>query len=127
MVKTSILEIQNTSKLETETLTSLMKKVRACRQCEDHLPLGPRPVLQASKDAKLLIIGQAPGIKVHQSGVPWSDASGERLREWLGLSDAEFSTKKRSPFCQWLFAIQAQDLEAIFLLGKNAFTVGTSS
>lgn len=59
------------------------------------MPLGPRPVLQASSSAKILIVGQAPGIKVHETGIPWNDASGERLREWLGLSVEIFYDEKK--------------------------------
>jgi uracil-DNA glycosylase len=73
---------------------TLMKQVRGCEACKSHLPLGPRPVLQAHENAKLLIIGQAPGIKVHQSGIPWSDASGERLRDWIGLTSETFYDEK---------------------------------
>lgn len=68
-----------------QTLDSLLQTVRACRVCEAHLPLGPRPVLQASATAKILIVGQAPGAKVHVSGVPWDDRSGVRLRGWMGI------------------------------------------
>ena len=64
---------------------SLLTEVRACRICAEHLPLGPRPVLQFHSAAKVLIAGQAPGRKVHESGVPFDDASGNRLREWLGI------------------------------------------
>lgn len=71
-------------------LDALLDQIRGCTLCTAHLPLGPRPVLQASADARLLIIGQAPGTKVHASGIPWSDASGRRLREWLGLDEATF-------------------------------------
>lgn len=63
---------------------SLHEEIAACRICEKHID--PRPVVQFSSTARLLIIGQAPGSKVHQSGVPWDDASGDRLREWTGLS-----------------------------------------
>lgn len=66
-------------------MDSLIQKARACHACKD-LPLGPRPVFQASPSARLLIVGQAPGLKVHQTGIPWSDASGDRLRDWLGLT-----------------------------------------
>lgn len=72
------------------SLSELLAQVRACRLCEDELPLGPRPVLQVSSTAKLLIAGQAPGSKVHASGVPFADASGRRLRDWLGLTEAQF-------------------------------------
>lgn len=76
------------------SFNTLMKQVRKCEACEDHLPHGPRPVVQAHEDAKLLIVGQAPGLKVHQSGIPWDDASGERLRDWLGLPREVFYDKK---------------------------------
>lgn len=71
-------------------LNDLLCRVRACRLCDDELPLGARPVLQVSSTATLLIAGQAPGSKVHASGVPFADASGRRLRDWLGLSEAQF-------------------------------------
>lgn len=71
-------------------LERLLVDIRACRICEAHLPLGPRPVLTAARGARLLIAGQAPGRKVHMSGVPWDDASGVRLREWLGIDSQTF-------------------------------------
>ena len=58
--------------------------------CEAHLPLGPRPIVQVGVGARLLIVGQAPGARVHASGVPWDDASGERLRAWLGIDKTRF-------------------------------------
>lgn len=67
-------------------MTSLHRQIADCRICADALPHGPRPVTQFSATARLLIIGQAPGSKVHASGVPWDDPSGDRLREWTGLS-----------------------------------------
>ena len=73
-----------------KTLDFLLTKVRACRTCADILPLGPRPVVQISATARLLIASQAPGAKVHDSGIPFSDASGDRLREWMGVSIDEF-------------------------------------
>ncbi|MDX5481106.1 MAG: uracil-DNA glycosylase family protein [Hymenobacteraceae bacterium] len=73
-----------------EPLESLLQQVRACRICEEHLPLGPRPVLRASTTAKLLIVGQAPGTRVHASGKPWDDQSGKRLRQWLDLPPEVF-------------------------------------
>ncbi|GAB1256397.1 uracil-DNA glycosylase family protein [Aurantivibrio plasticivorans] len=66
-------------------LTDLLAEVRACTVCEESLPLGARPVVQISSTAKLLIIGQAPGTKVHATGVPWNDPSGDRLRDWLAM------------------------------------------
>lgn len=73
-----------------KTLDSLLLDVRACRACADLLPLGPRPVLQISETARILIAGQAPGTKVHESGIPFADASGDHLREWMGVSPDEF-------------------------------------
>ncbi len=76
-----------------ESLETLLERVRACDICRVHLPLGPRPVVRISATASVLIIGQAPGTKVHESGVPWDDASGDRLRDWLGLdSDVFYDT-----------------------------------
>ncbi len=70
-------------------LAALRAKISACTLCEAHLESGPRPIVQFSTTSRLLIIGQAPGRKVHESGVPWDDASGDRLREWTGLTKAE--------------------------------------
>ena len=73
-----------------KSFASLLAEVRACTLCEAHLPLGPRPVLQIHPKAKILIVGQAPGSKVHESGIPFDDASGNRLREWLGVTREQF-------------------------------------
>jgi len=67
-------------------LLELLESVRQCRLCEKSLPLGPRPVLQVSARARILIAGQAPGRRVHGTGVPFDDPSGDRLRAWLGIS-----------------------------------------
>lgn len=76
-------------------LDGLLRDIRACRLCEADLPLGPRPVLRASETARLLVVGQAPGTLVHGSGIPWSDASGVRLRQWLGMDrDAFYDERK---------------------------------
>ena len=75
------------------SLTHLLREVRACQICAAHLPLGSRPVVQLAGSARLLIIGQAPGSKVHQSGIPWADASGDRLRDWLELDRSVFYDK----------------------------------
>ncbi|MEM6828443.1 MAG: uracil-DNA glycosylase family protein [Pseudomonadota bacterium] len=69
---------------------ALHRDIAACTLCADHLSLGPRPVVQFSARSRILIIGQAPGTKVHASGVPWDDDSGDRLRDWLGLDTAAF-------------------------------------
>ncbi|WP_338031257.1 uracil-DNA glycosylase family protein [Dasania marina] len=76
------------------TLASLLKDIRACTLCEPHLPCGARPILQAHRNAKILIAGQAPSRKVHASGIPFDDASGKRLREWLGVSNEQFYNPK---------------------------------
>ena len=70
--------------------SDLLVEVRACTFCAPFLPAGPRPVVQFSPTARILIIGQAPGIKVHRSGIPWDDDSGNRLRDWTGLSTGDF-------------------------------------
>lgn len=72
------------------TIDALLAQIRACRLCEKHLPLGPRPVLQAAAGARILVTSQAPGRKVHMSGKPFDDASGRRLRAWMGIDDATF-------------------------------------
>jgi uracil-DNA glycosylase len=66
-------------------LEKLVKEVRACSVCKEYLPFGPRPIVSLSPSSKIIIIGQAPGTKVHASGIPWDDASGERLRDWMGI------------------------------------------
>jgi uracil-DNA glycosylase len=71
-------------------LDALAAEASACRLCAAVLPLGPRPVIRVSATARLLIIGQAPGTKVHESGLPFTDASGDRLRGWLGMDRATF-------------------------------------
>ncbi|SCW42239.1 uracil-DNA glycosylase family protein [Asticcacaulis taihuensis] len=72
-------------------MTPLLNDIAACTVCATHLLLGPRPVVQAGDPrAKIRIIGQAPGLKVHMSGIPFNDASGDRLRDWLGVTPAQF-------------------------------------
>lgn len=72
------------------SLALLLESVRSCRVCEAQLPLGPRPVLQVHHAAEILLVGQAPSARVHESGKPWDDASGQRLRAWLGVDPATF-------------------------------------
>ena len=71
-------------------LVDLLHEVRNCRVCEAYLPLGPRPVVQVGARARILIVGQAPGKAVHESGIPWNDASGETLRRWMGIAAETF-------------------------------------
>ena len=71
---------------DSSSLHDLLGRVRACTVCSAHVAAGPRPIGQIADTARILIIGQAPGARVHASGVPWEDASGERQREWTGLT-----------------------------------------
>jgi uracil-DNA glycosylase len=77
------------TKAERE-LQKIVAEARSCRLCADHLPLGPRPVVRAAAAARLMIVGQAPGTRVHETGVPWNDRSGERLRDWLRIPGEVF-------------------------------------
>lgn len=77
------------------SLPSLLEKVCACTLCSEHLSLGARPVLQIHASARILIVGQAPGRKAHETGVPFNDASGDRLRSWLGISREVFYDAKQ--------------------------------
>lgn len=76
-------------------LQRLLQEIAGCRVCEEALPHAPRPVVQAGRGARVLVIGQAPGRRVHASGVPWDDPSGRRLREWLAVDDAAFYDPER--------------------------------
>lgn len=75
-------------------MDQFLDKIRQCRVCEDYLPLGPRPVVQASSNSRLLIIGQAPGTRVHETGIPWNDPSGDELRRWLNMGAIYFITQE---------------------------------
>jgi uracil-DNA glycosylase len=77
------------------TLEALLAAVRDCRTCEAHLPLGPRPVLRAGESARILIVGQAPGLRVHLTGIPWDDPSGDRLLGWMGVAADAFYDESR--------------------------------
>lgn len=68
----------------------LVAQVRQCRICESQLPLGPRPVIQISRAARILVVGQAPGRRVHETGLPFNDPSGDRLRDWMGITRDTF-------------------------------------
>jgi len=74
----------------SDPLAALKEEARACRLCVDSLPLGPRPVFRAGAGARLLIVGQAPGTRVHETGIPWNDRSGDRLRDWLQMPPETF-------------------------------------
>ena len=77
------------------TLEALLAAVRSCRACEADLPLGPRPVLSAGATARILVVGQAPGLRVHNTGIPWGDPSGDRLRAWMGVDKDVFYDESR--------------------------------
>jgi uracil-DNA glycosylase len=77
------------------SLEAPLASVRSCRACEASLPLGPRPVLRAAATARVLVVGQAPGVRVYRSGIPWDDPSGERLRGWMGLEKDVFYDESR--------------------------------
>lgn len=81
--------------VDRRSLATLLADVRACDACAAHLPLGPRPVLRAAASARILVVGQAPGARVHASGIAWNDASGERLRRWMGVGDDIFYDESR--------------------------------
>ncbi|MEE9128092.1 MAG: uracil-DNA glycosylase family protein [Planctomycetota bacterium] len=78
-----------------QSMQKLLSEVRACRVCEEYLPLGPNPVLRAHQDARLVIVGQAPGTRVHETSIPWNDPSGDRLRRWLATDRDTFYDEKR--------------------------------
>ena len=75
---------------DRRSLPRLLEEVRGCTICAEHLPAGPRPVVQLGSGARILIAGQAPGRRVHETGVPFDDPSGDRLRDWMGLTRAQF-------------------------------------
>lgn len=81
--------------LPDAALAGIKREIRACTHCAAHLPLGPRPVVRGEAQARVMIIGQAPGTRVHESGVPWNDASGERLRDWLQMDTDTFYDEGR--------------------------------
>ena len=79
----------------SEPLAKLVKEIRSCSLCAAHLPLGPRPIIQVSSFAKILVVGQAPGSRVHQTGIPFNDPSGDRLREWMGIDKEAFYDEQK--------------------------------
>ena len=72
--------------MPSSKLDEWLREVRACRACEAHLPYAPKPVLRAAATARILLVGQAPGRRVHETGIPWNDPSGDRLRDWMQVS-----------------------------------------
>lgn len=90
-------------------LAGVLADARACRLCAGHLPLGPRPVLRAGATARLLIVGQAPGTRVHETGIPWNDPSGDRLRAWLALDRESFYDEARIAIVPMGFCYPGRD------------------
>lgn len=74
----------------TNEVETAVNHIRTCRLCEASLPMGPRPVVQASAESRVLIVSQAPGRKVHETGIPFNDPSGDRLRYWMGIDRDTF-------------------------------------
>lgn len=73
----------------------LVRQVRACTICADVLPCGPRPVVQLSPESRILVVGQAPGRRVHETGLPFNDPSGDRLRQWMGITRETFYDERK--------------------------------
>src|SRR6187397_3048806 len=94
MLDRELLSRYSTHSLQ-HSLDQLLGQIRACRACERDLPYVPRPILRATVTARLLIVGQAPGVRAHQSGIPWDDSSGERLREWMNVDRESFYDERR--------------------------------
>lgn len=90
-------------------LAALLEEIRACRICEAHLPHGPRPVLHVSTTARLFIASQAPGLRVHETGLSFNDRSGDRLREWMGIDRATFYDASRIAIAAMSFCFPGYD------------------
>jgi len=90
-------------------LDGLLAEVRACRACAGALPLGPKPVVRLEHTARVLIVGQAPGTKVHETGLPWNDPSGDRLRRWLDLDRETFYDAARVAIIPMGFCYPGRD------------------
>jgi uracil-DNA glycosylase len=94
-----------------EAFDRLVTEIRACRICAAHLPLGPRPVLRGRPSARLLIISQAPGTRVHETGLSFNDRSGDRLREWLAVDCDIFYDESRVAIVPMGFCYPGRDLK----------------
>ena len=95
--------------MENESLATVLADIRACRLCEAHLPHGVRPVLHVGATAKLLVASQAPGLRVHQSGLSFDDASGDRLRDWMGLDRGAFYDESKVALAGMAFCFPGYD------------------
>lgn len=74
-------------------MNTLLNKILQCQVCKEFLPFAPKPVVQLNPISKIIIISQAPGKRVHETGIPWSDISGKKLREWMNVEDELFTTR----------------------------------
>lgn len=92
-------------------LATILGDIRACRICEAHLPHGARPVLHVSRSAKLCIVSQAPGLRVHETGLSFNDRSGDRLREWLGVDRATFYDESKVAIAAMGFCFPGYDTD----------------
>jgi uracil-DNA glycosylase len=81
--------------MNSEKLLAILEEARACTVCASSLPLGPKPLLAAHSESRILLVGQAPGKATHLAGIPWKDRSGDRLRQWLGVTADEFYDPRR--------------------------------
>jgi len=113
--------------VKTADFRQLLAEVRACRMCEAHLPNPPKPVLRAWPTARVLVVGQAPGRRVHESGIPWNDPSGELLREWLGVDCDAFYDERRIAIIPAGLCYRERANRAISRRGPNARRTGTRS
>jgi uracil-DNA glycosylase len=95
----------------SRALDKLTAEVRACRLCAEHLPLGPRPVMQIAPSARILILSQAPGTLVHETGINFNDRSGDRLREWLALDRDTFYDDSRIAVLGMAFCYPGRDVK----------------
>jgi uracil-DNA glycosylase len=90
-------------------LDFVIDRIRSCRLCADELPHEPRPVLRASETARLCVVGQAPGTRVHETGIPFNDRSGDRLRDWMGIGPDIFYDELRVAIVPMGFCFPGQD------------------
>jgi uracil-DNA glycosylase len=99
------------TQLGREPLPALLREVRACRICAAHLPHGPRPIVRLSATARICVAGQAPGIRVHRTGLPFNDPSGNRLRAWMGVDRDTFYDESRIAIVPMGFCFPGHDAD----------------
>ena len=109
---------------DSSVFARLRSDIDSCDLCREHLPLGPRPVLQAHPSARILIVGQAPGTAVHKTGIPFNDPSGDRLRRWLGVNKTIFYDEQHIALVPMGFAIRVAVMAATYHHGQSALRPG---